>query len=119
MVNIILLSDYLNPSIITSSNNTFHFLGSVMFYSSILFFYRLLAIVILVTPITLNVIFVGDFIMSLLYIPLLTLLLGAIFIYIDKQISRLLTSIKLMISNNEHAIKVRKQSKKNTVITRG
>lgn len=54
------------------------------------YIYRLAAIAISITPIVLNVIFVNSIQMSLLYVPLLSLVLALFFIYLDSKVLLLL-----------------------------
>lgn len=59
----------------------------------IMVFYRILAIIVILTPIVLNIMNKGDIVYSLLYLPLLTLLLTIFFIYVDQKLEQALLSI--------------------------
>ena len=65
-----------------------------MFIQLIKSVYRILATVVTLLPISLNVVFAGDMLTSLLYIPLLTLALAILFVYFDKQLNELLAPLK-------------------------
>jgi len=65
-----------------------------MFIQLIKSVYRILATVVTLLPISLNVVFAGDMLTSLLYIPLLTLASSILFVYFDKRLIELLASLK-------------------------
>ncbi len=54
--------------------------------------YRAMAILIVVSPIVLNVVLVGDFVMSLLYAPLVSLTLAVIAVTIDSKLAKAMAS---------------------------
>lgn len=57
-----------------------------MLHQSVMGLYRIIAIIIICTPMVVNVINKGEIIDSLVYLPLLTLLLTFFFIYLDKKL---------------------------------
>ena len=67
--------------------------GTAMLSQVIMVFYRILAISLILTPIVLNIMNKGDIVYSLLYLPLLTLMLTIFFIFIDQKLERCLLSI--------------------------
>ena len=50
--------------------------------------YRAMAILIVASPIALNVVFAGGLVMSLLYVPLTSLTLAVITVFIDSQLEK-------------------------------
>lgn len=57
--------------------------------------YRLLAISVLIIPVIINIILKGDIVVSLLYLPLLSLILSLLFIHVDQQLCHFFDALKL------------------------
>lgn len=72
-----------------------------MLTRTIVIFYRIVAITILLTPIVLNVIDQGEILYSLVYLPLMLLAFTLLFIWLDKNIKSGLTYLRL---NRQSAI---------------
>ena len=64
-----------------------------MLHQSVMGLYRIIAIIIICTPMVVNVINKGEIIDSLVYLPLLTLLLTFFFIYLDKKLTCALSQL--------------------------
>lgn len=61
-----------------------------MLSSKIMLIYRIIAVLILSIPIAINIYIKGDIVSSIIYAPLLSLLLSAIAIFIDGKLEGLL-----------------------------
>lgn len=73
----------------------------------ILSLYRTIAILAVALPISLNIIFQGDVITSILYVPLTSLLLSSMFIFLDKRLVELLTLFEKASSRSQGQINSR------------
>lgn len=78
-----------------------------MLIQSIILAYRLSASVVVILPTLINVIFIGNIVTSLLYVPILSLILAIFFIHVDRQFTELLTTL---FTNNEQCISANKAS---------
>ena len=61
-----------------------------MFSSKIMIIYRIVALLILSIPIAVNFLSKGDIVSSIIYVPLITLVLSGIAIFIDSKLAGLL-----------------------------
>ena len=107
MVNIILLLTIAKPFILLLSNKSFYISkqtsnevarnnkGNLMLGKLFILSYRLLAISVLIIPVIINIIFKGDIVVSLLYLPLLSLILSLLFIHVDQQLCHFFNALKL------------------------
>ncbi|PHR84402.1 MAG: hypothetical protein COA59_07335 [Colwellia sp.] len=64
-----------------------------MFSSKIIVIYRIIALLILSIPIAVNIYNKGDIVSSVIYVPLITLGLSGIAIFIDSKLDALLNRV--------------------------
>jgi hypothetical protein len=101
-VNIILLKDLtVNFNIVPSAHNHLYAEGTMLLLF-IKYSYRVLATLVVALPITLNVIYPSSIVSSLIYIPLLSLALAVIFIYVEKQLQLNSLVIKKRLKDNNN-----------------
>jgi phosphate/sulfate permease len=58
-----------------------------MFIQAILYSYRAIALLITSIPMIINVVFIGDIVTSLIYVPLISIFIATLSIYLDKKLS--------------------------------
>jgi len=58
-----------------------------MFIQAIVYSYRAIALLVASIPMILNVVFIGDIVTSLVYVPLISIVIVALLVYLDKKLS--------------------------------
>ncbi len=67
-----------------------------MFNSKIMVIYRFIAVLILSIPIAVNITMQGSIVSSIIYVPLITLVLSVIAIYMDGKLETLLMRVRVL-----------------------